>query len=584
MSAIFVDDHEEAVFTVSPSENVYSYFMFVTPTEQKKEGGSFTYDVMMAYFLVFLNFFMQGILLYTVFNEVVMANVDWTNGIMKPTKNEYDLFAPPAEKCNTGGSLCVKDGGVFSCAPPSVQLTGRWDELDTNGDGIWTYEEVVKARDALKCKYVVDPVEVFNVFVKFLLSREKILWIHPDLRAGKKIHKTYFTFAAGDIIMCGYRNEQMCPNLLRRGVFHAPLKHKTAPRVGTTIDSALAYCHALLKTGGMCERTLPSTYGVWKIASSAECGAQSFSKMVYKHPETGVAKSMLAVDYEARELYELSSTPLFMVYKTLVIGMWALAMLQELKDVVIGLTWCMKFPSADQFGADAVKEEQTADGETKYVIQGITSGHRSTVFVMNVARFFLALVLTGVGISFLLKGLDYVGLLMDAVALVFIVEISGILYGQVLRPEIREQCESLDPMTVDMYGIKWLNERQAIVDVIQLVGIVIFVVVCMHMYNTTLVAPLYDALECTCLSKGERCREADRFSYDFWHKYWKEDVPLVFKTVAKMKEEAGGALLQTAKSAASNILAKRDSVPAGMLQDFNRYLNWEEHQHPVLGL
>merc|ERR1719161_2665658 len=402
----------------------------------------------MAYFLVFLNFFMQGLLLYTIYNEVVVANIDWQNGIMRYEGKDWNLFAPPPGGCNDGGSLCFYENNTFSCAPPSVQLTGRWDELDTNGDGIWTREEVEKAQKELQCKYVVNPVEVFDVFVKFLLAREKIIWIHPDLRAGKAIHKPYFTYAAGDIIMCGYRNEKMCPNLLKRGVFHAPLKHETAPRVGTTIDTALKYCTELLKPGGMCEKTLPSTYGVWKIESANQCGAQSFEKMVYEHPKSGVKKSMLTVDYEANELFALSKTGIFQIYKTIIIGLWALQMLQELKDVTQGLTWCMRFPSDSDMtkkGEEPVKSETNEDGDTKYIIQGITSGHRMAVGLLNVLRFILASVLTLVGISYLLKGTDYIGLLMDAVALVFIIEIANILYNQVLRPEIREQCEALMP-------------------------------------------------------------------------------------------------------------------------------------------
>ena len=88
-----------------------------------------------------------------------------------------------------------------------MQLTGRWEELDWNNDGIWTVEEVMEKRAELKCKYVVDSVEVFNVFITFLKAREKILWLHPDVKAGKAIHLPYFTYAAGDIIMCGYRNQ-----------------------------------------------------------------------------------------------------------------------------------------------------------------------------------------------------------------------------------------------------------------------------------------------------------------------------------------------------------------------------------------
>merc|ERR1719388_117175 len=90
---------------------------------------------------------------------------------------------------------------------------------------------------------------------------------------------------------------------------------------------------------------------------------------------------------------------------------------------------------------------------------------------MNLCRFLLTMVLLVVGVSFLLKATDYIGLLMDAVALVFIVEIAMILYGQVLRSEIRDQTESLDPMIVPMYGIDYLNRRPAIVDIIQLVSI-----------------------------------------------------------------------------------------------------------------
>jgi len=72
----------------------------------------------------------------------------------------------PNQTCNPGGSLCFMEGDKFSCAPPSVQLTGRWEELDTDGDGIWTREEVEKAKLDLQCKYIVNPVEVFDVLVK----------------------------------------------------------------------------------------------------------------------------------------------------------------------------------------------------------------------------------------------------------------------------------------------------------------------------------------------------------------------------------------------------------------------------------
>jgi len=537
----FIDDTEEPEFEVAPSDNVYSYFMFVPPTEEKKEGSGVTFDIMMAYVLVSLNFFMQGFLLVVIFKVVVQGNMEWQNSILVADQPVDVPWDAETGKCNLGGSLCFPEkNDTVSCAPPSVQLTGRWEELDTNGDGIWTREEVEEAQKKLQCKYIVNPVEVFDVFVNFLKAREKIIWLHPDVKAGKLIHKPYFWYAAGDIIMCGYRNELSCPNLLKRGVFHAPLKYETAPRVGTTIDSALNYCYGLLSFGGMCEKSLPSTYSVWKIASANQCKAPGYSKFVYTHPKSGMKKSLLEVDYEARELYALSKTTIFIVYKNVIISLWLLAMLFELKDITIVFTWVLRFPGAEEFGEDAVKSEEDEEGNVTYTIQGIQSGHRMMVGLMNLCRFILTMVLTVTGCSFLLKSTDYVGLLMDAVALVFIVEIAIILYGQVLRPEIREQAEALSPMTVKMYGIDSLNRRPALVDFICLVTIGITSVIIMNYWTTTAVNPVYDSLSCACLSEGEACHEYHKFSYDFWFRYWKEDVPAVFKAVDELKKGAGG--------------------------------------------
>lgn len=74
---------EPPAFLVRPSDNVYSYFMFISPTEAKKEGKGWTWDILIGYMLVSLNFVLQGILLYTVFNTVVLENVEWQDGIMK---------------------------------------------------------------------------------------------------------------------------------------------------------------------------------------------------------------------------------------------------------------------------------------------------------------------------------------------------------------------------------------------------------------------------------------------------------------------------------------------------------------------
>merc|ERR1719313_229878 len=501
---------------------------------------------MMAYFLVIMSFFFQGMLLYTIFNEVVVENLKWQNGIMKTGHTPLNLFQPPpgGDQCNEGGSLCFAEDGVYTCAPPSVQLTGRWEELDVNGDGVWTREEVLSERKRLKCRYVVDPLEVFDVFHNFLLKRRALLWLHPDVVAGKMIHKPYFEYAMGDLIMCGYRNEEMCPNLLERGVFDAPLEFGTAPRVGTTIDSALTYCRELLRDGGTCQTTLPSTYSVWRIDSAQQCGAEEYEKFTYTHPRDGGIKSLLTVDYAARRAFERSKTPVFLIFKGLIVAIWILAMIYELKNDIIVFTWVLRFPDAEQFGENAVKvvhdPRSTEDDHVMYIIQGITKWHRMTVGVLNVGRLIITFLLFLIGVSFLSKQTNYIGALMDGVALLFIVEIANLLYLFVLRTDIREQTEGIEPMHVEMFGIDWLNRRPAVMDTLWLVVAFSVVAVAMHTFYVQVSVPVSDSLECACLSRGDKCFEAEAFSSDFWRKYWLKDVPRVFDEIEKMK---GGASL-----------------------------------------
>jgi hypothetical protein len=539
------DTHGEPLFLIRPSENVYSYFMFIYPTETKKKRMSVekygvNWNKAIAWVLVSMNFLFQGVLLYLIFESVVVDNVDWQDGILKMGKDPViGLVAEPPGKCNDNSALCFRDGGNYSCAPPSVQLTGRWSELDTNGDNIWTLDEVKAEREKLRCKYGVNPVDVFMVIVNLLKEREDLIWLHPDVKSGKAIHLPYFTYAMGDLVMCNYRSKDMCGNLLKSGFFDAALKHGTSPRVGNTAESALKYCYDLLVEGGKCERLLPSTYSVWKIESNGECGSPTYSKFVYRHPTTDVRKSLLAVDYSAREEYELAQNKLFMLFKGILIFTWLLAMLVEYREVIKIVTLCLRFPEAEPLGEDAVIVEQDPSDpeDVRYRILGISNPHRRTMMVLSFLRAIVTTVLMFVGVSYLIKTNDYADLIMNGVALLFISEISSVLYTQVLREEIKDQTEDIKPMRVRMYGIAWLNRQPALVDIMSVATLMFVVYMIMDWQLSTIVVPVHDALECTCTSSGKNCVEAQKFDAAFWSKYWMSAVPGVYNEVAKLKAQ-----------------------------------------------
>jgi len=529
--------------------------MFIFPTETKKKRLYATWGLnwnnVMAYVLVCMNFLFQGVLLYLIFESVVLDNVDWQNGILKMGKDPViGLVTDAPGKCNDASALCFRDNGNYSCAPPSIQLTGRWSELDVNGDGIWTLKEVEDQREELRCKYGVNPVDVFHVIVNMLKKRENLIWLHPDVKKGKAVHLPYFTYAMGDLVMCNYRSKDMCGNLLKAGFFDAALEHGTAPRVGKTAESALKFCTNLLKDGGTCESLLPSTYNVWKIQSAGECGSPSFSKFVFRHPKTDLRKSLLSVDYSVRKEYQLAQKKMFMLFKGILIFVWLLAMLVEYREVIKIMTVCLRFPGADQFGDDAVIVEQDPSDpeDVRYRIQGLTTKHRRSMMVLCLLRTIVTTMLALVGVSYLIKTNDYADLIMNGVALLFIVEISTVLYVHVLREEIRDQTEDIKPMRVPMYGIDWLNRQPALVDIISVTVLAVIVWVIMEWQLTTIVVPVHDALECTCTLSGPHCVEAQKFNKAFWTKYWQFAVPGVYDAVAKLKSAMPASYLAVASA------------------------------------
>merc|ERR1719265_826203 len=156
--------------------------------------------------------------------------------------------------------------------------------------------------------------------------------------------------------------------------------------------------------------------------------------------------------------------------------------------------------------------------------------------VLCCLRTLITTVLMLVGVSYLIKCNDYADIIMNGVALLFIAEISSVLYSQVLREEIKDQTEDIKPMKVPMYGVEWLNRQPALVDVISVTVLAIVVIYIMHWQLTSIVVPVHDALQCTCTNSGPHCVEAQKFNSAFWNKYWTSAVPGVYHEIGKLKK------------------------------------------------
>jgi hypothetical protein len=278
--------------------------------------------------------------------------------------------------------------------------------------------------------------------------------------------------------------------------------------------------------------------------STQECLEPEYSKFTKVHPVTEVAKSFLQVDYDARQAYETTKTSLFRTFLFIVLSLWALSMVYNFRQISIVCVWVMIFPSSKEAAKTGEAVAYLEEDET-YEIRGIDPGHRIMVGLITAVRMIMLFLLAYIGFCMLLKCTSYMDLIMDAVSLVFILEIAGILYTQTLRPQIRDQTESLKPMILRL-SPTWLNRRPAVKDLLWLGGVFLLVILVIWNHYVTTINPMYKALECACVGVGDNCREASQFSHDFWYNYWSVETPKVFQDVAALK---GGGAVEAAAAA-----------------------------------
>merc|ERR1719326_1169813 len=88
------------------------------------------------------------------------------------------------------------------------------------------------------------------------------------------------------------------------------------------------------------------------------------------------------------------------------------------------------FPSAEGDLGLKIYEE---DGEERFTLVGVSREHRMLIAFMCATRVIVLFYLGAVGCIFLVNEVGYMDLLMNAVALAFILEVDEILFGSIVR-------------------------------------------------------------------------------------------------------------------------------------------------------
>jgi len=529
-----LEDH----YIIAPEPSVYSYFLMMPPIEFLKERHHWNWVTVFAVFLVLLNFVMQISLLSIIGGYVLQEHEHQVHSILRmgdaPWYQLHSVLAPSHGdgKCKGSRSLCYPTAeGRISCAPPSISLLSDWDQLDTDGDGVWSRQEAEDPmyRELTRCEYNMDSLLVYEEMLLNLQEQGSLRGrLVPNVTKGLGIPKAYYDWFIGEPLMCIYGDADMCGNMFHMGVFDQLLEHPFNRGI-KDFPSAYDYCLDLLKN--RCPQILPYSYRGWATMSIEKCGKKSYEATEYKSPGgQSPTQTIMKVDYETRLSYENTKTYAFLVFLSVLLIVFFCTMLEEWKQIYRVSLFITQYNRLEH----RLLQDTWKDPFTPRTFEGAVL-HRTSLLIVTILRFALWVFLLYTGTVFLTSGTDYLGLIFDALSLTFIMQIDEALYSALLRPPMKDDHGAAPSF--------FIRRRRLPVSIMtaeffMVLGVVIGAAAVTYCYRMDTLRPLQEALNCVCLVEGEKCQEAISFSPAFWAKYWGEIMPAAKAQIDALMEAA----------------------------------------------
>jgi len=580
-----------ATLSVAPEESVYGAIMFLPGISRLKDGYEWNRPAKLAIFLCLLNALLQmgvvqviniydhagrlqDIRMLLPEDEVVERGGNVFGEADKKAEEEagkaegtvHRAFLPPHEKAELKDiheiePLCKRIGdgnGTFTCMPHSVMFVNEWKNLDTDGDGVWTIEEARADINNLRAKRHVSPETIFNNLINGLRLQaafirdeglNKTLYLSPDIQHERAIPEAYFNFWKGDAMMCGLFDSNSCEAAARSGVFSsalAPGRVSAQAKGIHDLDSAIQYCYRMLQDGGGCEALLPMDFKRNREQRWERCGARSLvegGKYVNPYdPEQSV--HVLEATYAEVNAYQRATSRLFLFFLSLVIVLWLLSLVDEWREILkLGefLIVYPGIPAGERGGAISPRSPRDVDtsinskSEVMYRIDGIGRKHRAMLVIVFFVRLMVVSMLSQFGTRFLLVETDYLALVMNSLALTFILTIDAMLFDLV-EADVKDALNHCKPLsfitrlpTEGWWGYFLKKECWGLIAVP-----VLSVCIVLH-YNWQNKEPILTVLRCACTQEGSKCLDSMTYQAGWWKDYWVKSLPAAMHQIEALR-------------------------------------------------
>lgn len=457
--------------------------------------------------------------------------------------NVLDFGDKQTRLMRSSSALCGWDKGVVTCAPNTLIYLSHFHDLDFDGDGVWTAEEAHEDAANIGCHTGVSAEDVFrracHGLKKDAEDTAKITGQANQLpevvASSKAIPHEWFHWWQGLATICVNTDTNLCGQIVAQGLFDEAMNPIHNGRRGGVhnLDSAMDYCDRLLTPGGICDSSLPVSYGLYRARVSEKCGAGLFSRGHQKvNPfDDNDAMGTVDVEYAVHAEYGGTRSRTFLFFLCLVLFLWYCALVDELKEILAFCDFARNFPVNDVGKEDQDVEKENPDfleSDDGSKIQRVSRAHWRICMCMVLVRSLMFIYLAFVGTIFLLSNKTFVDLLMNSVALAFIFELDEFIYSILISEEEQSEHEALAPLVFPSsfphhgHRAKLYKKGNW--------GLTVIPAICLGIalwndWKTT--APIMEALDCLCFHHGPQCLESRIFNQGFWSEYWGSTAAIV---------------------------------------------------------
>jgi len=386
----------------------------------------------------------------------------------------------------------------YNCGNLAVAATKNVSTLDLNADGMWDLEEAQELKKQWH-KSLGREMNLDHVHKKLVqyAKQGQLVAQHGVPQDVSAIPASWMQAESGKLSICALTSKAMCGNMEIRGVLKSLFSetaNDTDDRIEQCEDAMDDYC--------------PRVFGVlWKSFRDYDAqGCGEIEKEWDPKYRVNVATYEMTGKYVSSD-GAVASTAYFS-FLLLIIVIWWLSIFTEVRRV---LDWWIIVAFIDST-EDSPSVLATDD---KLEVVSIPMWHKIYLIVLNIIpRTIIVLWLSVTGSFFLISADNYADLVLNSVALGFLIEIDEMMYTAVASHRNRKNLERCEEVTVRHRVFEFVDkatcQKYNTVSLFNtlLIGSIAICVVLWTYTGRHGKEDMADAIRCMCQSAGKQCLEA----------------------------------------------------------------------------